>query len=104
MDRLSLLSSLTYLFLLVAFICCYYAVQKVTKALRYRVIVSVIGIISAALLTWALVNDKVMDYQDANIGLGLIFFLIWTITAIAFLFSTIMIIINFYTRRKEKRN
>ena len=84
MDRIIWLSALTYFLLIASLIFSYY----VSKG-RYRTIVIVIGIGSLAILTWALINNMIMDYQDANIGLGLVFMLIWIITIIAFLFSVI---------------
>lgn len=94
MDRLIFSPSITYLLLLVSLICSYYVIRKATTALCYRVIVLVVGIVTAALLTWAIVNDMIMDYQDANIGLGLIFFFTWGVTAAGFLLSIIMGIVN----------
>ncbi|MGE7603510.1 potassium transporter Kef [Peribacillus sp. NPDC097675] len=99
MDNLTLESFFTYLLLLISLICSYYVIRKVTTALRYRMIVLVIGIVSLTLLTWGLVDNKIMDYQDANIGLGLIFYLTWTVIVVAFLVS---IIISFYISRKGK--
>lgn len=92
MDRLVWLSALTYFLLVASFIFSYY----VSKG-RSRMTVIVIGIGALALLTWALINNAVMDYQDANIGLGLVFFLIWIITFFAFLFAIIM----FFRSKKE---
>ncbi|MER2106733.1 MAG: potassium transporter Kef [Solibacillus sp.] len=94
MDRLTLLSSVTYVLLLLLLLCCYYAVRKITTALRYRIFVLVIGFASIALLTWTLVDNKIMDYQDANIGLGLVFFLIWAITIVVFSLSIILLFIS----------
>ena len=93
MDKIIWLSALTYFLLIASFIFSYY----VTKGLE-RTIVIVIGIGSLTILTWALINDAIMDYQDANIGLGLVFFLIWIITSIAFLFS---IVTYFLTKRES---
>ena len=94
MDRIIWLSALTYFLLIASLIFSYY----VSKG-RYRTIVIVIGIGSLAILTWALINNKIMDYQDANIGLGLIFMLIWIITSVAFLFSVIT-----YSQTKRNQN
>ena len=94
MDRIIWLSALTYCLLIASLIFSYY----VSKG-RYRTIVIVIGIGSLAILTWALINNKIMDYQDANIGLGLVFILIWIITSIAFLFSVIT-----YSQTKRNQN
>lgn len=102
MDSLIWKSFFTYLLLLISFIFSYYVIQKQTTALRYRVIVLVIGIACGTLLTWALVDNKITDYPDANIGLGLIFLLTHAVTLVAFLFSFIMII-SFYIRRKGKK-
>ena len=96
MDRIIWLSALTYCLLIASLIFSYY----VSKG-RYRtiVIVIVIGIGSLVILTWALINNMIMDYQDANIGLGLVFILIWIITSIAFLFSVIT-----YSQTKRNQN
>ena len=92
MDRIIWLSALTYFLLIASLIFSYY-VSKV----RYRTIV--IGIGALTIITWALLNNKIMDYQDANIGLGLIFMLIWIITIITFLFSVIT-----YSQTKRNQN
>ena len=93
-DKIIWLSALTYFLLIASLIFSYY----VSKG-RYRTIVIVIGIGSLVILTWALINNMIMDYQDANIGLGLVFILIWIITSIAFLFSVIT-----YSQTKRNQN
>jgi len=89
MGRLALYASLSYLLLLISFICMYYAyaIPKRTKFARYIFI----GIIIACgtPLAVALVNHSIMDYVDANIGLGLSFMLTWAITGLVFLLSLI---------------
>lgn len=69
MDKIVWLSALTYFLLIALLIFSYY----ISKGLS-RMIVSFIGIAALVLLTWTLIDNKIMDYQDANIGLGLVFF------------------------------
>ena len=93
MDRLVWLSALTYFLLVASFIFSYY----VSKG-RFRMAVIVIGAGALALLTWVLIDNAVMDYQDANIGLGLVLYLIWIITFFSFLFA----IFTFFFSKKGK--
>ncbi|MER2046651.1 MAG: potassium transporter Kef [Solibacillus sp.] len=86
MDKIIWLSALTYFLLIALLIFSYY----ISKGLS-RMIVSFIGIAALVLLTWTLIDNKIMDYQDANIGLGLVFFLVWIITFFMFLFALIML-------------
>lgn len=86
MDKIVWLSALTYFLLIALLIFSYY----ISKGLS-RMIVSFIGIAALVLLTWTLIDNKIMDYQDANIGLGLVFFLVWIITFFMFLFALIML-------------
>ncbi|WP_342574192.1 potassium transporter Kef [Solibacillus sp. FSL K6-1781] len=86
MDKIVWLSALTYFLLIALLIFSYY----ISKGLS-RMIVSFIGIAALVLLTWTLIDNKIMDYQDANIGLGLVFFLVWIIAIFMFLFALIML-------------
>ena len=86
MDKIVWLSALTYFLLIALLIFSYY----ISKGLS-RMIVSFVGIAALVLLTWTLIDNKIMDYQDANIGLGLVFFLVWIITFFMFLFALIML-------------
>ncbi|MGF7050768.1 uncharacterized BrkB/YihY/UPF0761 family membrane protein [Paenibacillus sp. DS2015] len=88
MDRLALYASLSYLLLLISFICMYYVIHKRTKSTRYIVLALLIA--CGTPLTVALINHNVVDYVDANIGLGLSFMLTWFITGLVFLLSLII--------------
>lgn len=79
MDKIVWISALTYVVLIALLIVIYY----VSKGLS-RMIVSLIGIAALALLTWTLIDNKIMDYQDANIGLGLVFYFVWIVTIFLF--------------------
>lgn len=85
MDKIVWISALTYVVLIALLIYIYY----VSKGLS-RIIISLIGIAALALLTWTLIDNKIMDYQDANIGLGLVFYFVWIVTFFLFLFALIM--------------
>ncbi|MER2029023.1 MAG: potassium transporter Kef [Solibacillus sp.] len=85
MDKIVWISALTFVVLIALLIYIYY----VSKGLS-RMIMSLIGIAALALLTWTLIDDKIMDYQDANIGLGLVFYFVWIVTFFLFLFALIM--------------
>ena len=89
MDRLALYASLTYLLLLISFIFMYYAyaIHKRTKSSRYIFIGVFIACVTPLAVT--LVNHSIMDYVDADIGLGITFMLTWAITGLVFLFSLI---------------
>lgn len=93
MDKIVWISALTYVVLIALLIVIYY----VSKGLS-RMIVSLIGIAALALLTWTLIDNKIMDYQDANIGLGLVFYFVWIVTIFLFLFALIM---SFRSKRKR---
>lgn len=92
MDRIVWLSGLTYFLLVASFVFSYY----VSKG-RSRMAVIVIGAGALALLTWVLIDNAVMDYQDANIGLGLVFYAVWIITFFAFCYA----IFTFFRSKKE---
>lgn len=92
MDRIVWLSVLTYFLLAASFIFSYY----VSKG-RSRITVIVIGVGAFALLTWSLIDNAVMNYQDANIGLGIVFYAVWIITFFAFCFA----LIKFFLSKKE---
>ncbi|MER2154485.1 MAG: potassium transporter Kef [Solibacillus sp.] len=85
MDKIVWISALTFVVLIALLIYIYY----VSKGLS-RMIMSLIGIAALALLTWTLIDNKIMDYQDANIGLGLVFYFVWIVTFFLFLFALIM--------------
>ncbi|MER1989328.1 MAG: potassium transporter Kef [Solibacillus isronensis] len=93
MDKIVWISALTYVVLIALLIVIYY----VSKGLS-RMIVSLIGIAALALLTWTLIDNKIMDYQDANIGLGLVFYFVWIVTIFLFLVALIM---SFRSKRKR---
>ena len=50
---------------------------------------AVIGfsVIVFGILTWSVVDDIVMNYVDANIGIGLIHFGVWIVTAFYFILA-----------------
>ncbi|MER2119403.1 MAG: potassium transporter Kef [Solibacillus sp.] len=85
MDKIVWISALTFVVLIALLI----YISYVSKGLS-RMIMSLIGIAALALLTWTLIDDKIMDYQDANIGLGLVFYFVWIVTFFLFLFALIM--------------
>ncbi|MEK5078273.1 potassium transporter Kef [Solibacillus sp. FSL W7-1436] len=93
MDKIVWISALTYVVLIALLIVIFY----VSKGLS-RMIMSLIGITALALLTWVLIDNKIMDYQDANIGLGLVFYLVWIISIFLFLFALIQ---SFRLKRKR---
>jgi hypothetical protein len=63
---------------------------KTRKSLIIHIIIFIIG---AAPLLYAVIDDAVNNYPDANIGLGLLFMYTWIFSGIAFIIWIMKLII-----------
>lgn len=79
--------------LVVFFIPFFIIVKNVrTHKTRAKWISGIIYGIVAALLVITVISDDVMNYTDANIGLGLLFILVWNLTVVAFVVAVVLFI------------
>ena len=76
-------------FLLLSFFIMYVSTGKSKKTL-----IILLSIIGGAPLLYFVIDDMNINYEDANIGLGLAFMFTWLYSAIAFIIAIILLVVK----------
>lgn len=95
---LNLTLLITLIVLVIPFII--YVKSSNRKGRKPYVIACIVYLMVASIPVYAVINHKIMQYEDANIGLGLSFFLTWFLTACLFIASLVV----FFKSRGNKEH